>query len=87
MIIYYFFVTIWNFIFLVVISEDEAATTIEGKYVKSPREGYLLKFDKTNCSCSLCALDIEVLHTVSFIKFLEFLTVLLIHEWIGTSIL
>ncbi|KAK4314764.1 hypothetical protein Pmani_013965 [Petrolisthes manimaculis] len=48
----------------IVVKEEDNIITVEGKYIKSPREALLVKPEHGECnSCSLCALNLNLKHT------------------------
>lgn len=57
-----------NFVFFpVIIDTSDKQTTIEGVYKESDRTELLVKTEHTECgSCPLCALQLNLKHTVSF---------------------
>lgn len=60
------------FTFSVVTTEDNNVITIEGKFVESPRQGELVKNPiEDKKVCVLCALNLNLKHTVSGIYFMQ----------------
>merc|ERR1712179_114632 len=52
-----------NFLKEITVTESENVVTVEGNYIDSPRNPYLIKLPDDNTTCPLTALNLDLKHT------------------------